>query len=149
MSNDQNPNQIRRKFLKLLSGGAVLIPLTALHGCSGEKDAPTATSAPAPKTDKPAAQQSQTAPMEKTSAPASDKPMPRLAEDDPQARSLGYLHDATKVDTGKYSRFEAGQACKNCALYAETDDAQWGGCSIFPGKLVNADGWCNVYAPKG
>ena len=44
-------------------------------------------------------------------------------------------------------RFEAGQACKNCALYSDTDDAQWGGCSIFPGKLVNADGWCNVYAP--
>jgi hypothetical protein len=25
---------------------------------------------------------------------------------------------------------------------------EWRPCNVFPGKLVNANGWCKVWAPK-
>jgi hypothetical protein len=73
----------------------------------------------------------------------------RLSEDDAAAKGLGYLHDATKVDTTKYPRRagEAGskQFCSNCQLYQAGSEDGWGGCAIFPGKQVNAKGWCNAW----
>jgi len=36
---------------------------------------------------------------------------------DPQAQALGYVADASKVDTKKYPKFVAGQNCTNCSLY--------------------------------
>ncbi len=83
-----------------------------------------------------------------TAAPAKPSGMPKLAEDDPQAKSLSYVHDATNVDSAKQPRYKAGQICANCALYQGKAGDEWGGCSIFPGKAVNANGWCSVYAPK-
>ncbi|MBT8084421.1 MAG: High potential iron-sulfur protein [Woeseia sp.] len=74
--------------------------------------------------------------------------MPRLAEDDPLAQSLSYVHDASSVDSAKQPRYESGQVCSNCALYTGGDGEEWGPCSIFPGKQVKASGWCSVYAPK-
>ncbi|MEJ2515193.1 MAG: high-potential iron-sulfur protein [Gammaproteobacteria bacterium] len=76
----------------------------------------------------------------------------KLAEDNPQAMALGYKHDATEVDTGKYPK-RAGDAgakqfCHNCNLYKGAEGDEWGACSIFPGKLVKADGWCNAWVPK-
>jgi len=64
--------------------------------------------------------------------------LPHLAEDDPTAQSLKYVH-ASAVD---------GQHCANCALIQGTEGDAWRPCQIFPGKLVNADGWCSVWAPK-
>lgn len=72
----------------------------------------------------------------------------RLDQSDPQAQALAYVNDAATVDTAAQPRFEAGQACANCTLFLGEDGAEWGPCSIFPGKLVNAKGWCSVYAPK-
>ena len=73
----------------------------------------------------------------------------RLSEDDPTAKAMGYLHDATQVDVTKYPRRagEAGskQFCSNCQLYKAGSEDGWGTCAIFPGKLVNAKGWCNAW----
>ena len=73
----------------------------------------------------------------------------RLSEDDPTAKAMGYLHDATQVDAAKYPRRagEAGsqQFCDNCQLYKAGSEDGWGGCAIFPGKLVNSKGWCNAW----
>ena len=82
--------------------------------------------------------------------PAHAGDMPKLAEDDPQASALGYKHDASAVDTGKFPK-RAGDAgatqfCHNCQLFQGGDE--WGPCSIFPGKAVAADGWCNAWVPK-
>lgn len=74
--------------------------------------------------------------------------MPKLQESDPQAMALAYVEDASRVDSAKQARYEPGQNCANCALYIVGDDPDWGGCSIFAGKLVSASGWCSVYAPK-
>jgi hypothetical protein len=75
--------------------------------------------------------------------------LPKLAEDDPAAQALGYVHDASAVDAAKYPRYEQGQLCSNCMQIQGEEGAQWRPCAIFPGKLVNADGWCSVWVPKG
>jgi hypothetical protein len=64
--------------------------------------------------------------------------MPHLAEDDQNAQSFKYTH-ASATD---------GQTCANCALVQGADGDAWRPCQIFPGKLVNADGWCTVWAAK-
>lgn len=72
----------------------------------------------------------------------------RLQEDDPTAIALGYKHDASTVDITKYPRRGTPegqkQFCHNCKLYQAGEDG-WGGCGIFPGKQVKAEGWCGAW----
>ncbi len=68
----------------------------------------------------------------------------QLSEDDPTAQSLHYRHDASQVD---HPSFEEGRHCGNCQLY-QGGDEEWGGCAIFPGKLVANAGWCTAWVPK-
>ncbi len=82
------------------------------------------------------------------SAPAAAQELPRLTLEDPAAVALGYVHDAANVDTGKFPRYEAGQACSNCNLISGDDGASWRPCAIFPGKLVANEGWCSAWVPK-
>ena len=74
--------------------------------------------------------------------------MPHLAEDDPMAQGMKYTHDASTVDAGSRPNAAADQKCSNCALIQGNDGDAWRPCQIFPGKLVNANGWCQVWAPK-
>jgi hypothetical protein len=71
----------------------------------------------------------------------------KLAEDDPTAIALSYKEKSTEVDAEKHPNHEASQLCSGCSLYTGGTDP-WGGCAIFPGKLVAADGWCAAYAAK-
>ena len=151
MSKQDLISKERRKVLKILGYGAATVPLAALSACSGEK-APPPAAEPAPKAEEPAMKPAAVEEVEEAvaeaaaEAPAEIELAP-LSEDDPSAKSLGYVEDATTVDAAKYARYEAGQACSNCALYMGGDAAE-GACSIFPGKAVKAAGWCSVYAPK-
>ena len=72
----------------------------------------------------------------------------RLDEKDPQAVALGYVADATKVDTKKFPKYAAGQVCTNCALYQGKASDAWGGCPLFGAKQVAGKGWCSAYAKK-
>src|SRR6267378_3863141 len=72
----------------------------------------------------------------------------RVDEKDAQAQSLGYKHDATKVDKAKFAKYQAGQTCANCTLYQGKPADAWGGCPIFQGKQVAAKGWCSAYVKK-
>ena len=165
----------RRKFLKLVGGTVVLVPLAGLAACSGGGDsAPAGGGETKPAADEGAgsgagadmasqaeeaagsAQQATQEAAEEAAETAGTSGgetggggRPKLSLDDPQAKSLGYVHDATNVDQSKYGRYQPGQACSNCALFQASGDEQWAGCSIFPGKLVNAAGWCSAWAPKG
>lgn len=154
MPEDRKTTEERRRFLKMVGGSAVLVPLTGLTGCSGGEDkAPAAAapkSGPAPAMEKPkaaAAEMESSAPSEATE-PAKSGGMPKLAVDDPQAKSLSYVEDATTINSEDQPRYKAGQACSNCALYQGKASDEWAGCSIFPGRLVRGTGWCSVYAPK-
>jgi len=69
----------------------------------------------------------------------------RVSEDDPMAKALNYVEDASTVDAAK--RF-SDRYCNNCALYAGNQDDEWAKCSIFPGKVVAGRGWCSAWAPK-
>lgn len=64
--------------------------------------------------------------------------LPHLGEDEPTAKALSYVHDAANAPAGKR---KAGTFCKNCNLIKGAKGT-WRGCSIFPGKAVNANGWC-------
>lgn len=136
----------RRRVLKGIGAFAASVQLPGLIGCSEPADPPPpADAGPAADPQPAPAEQPRAAPAQ-TAAPAGS--MARLSEDDPQAKALAYRHEASTVDAAAQPRYQPGQVCSNCALYVGEADAEWGGCSIFPGKLVKGTGWCNVYAPK-
>jgi hypothetical protein len=78
---------------------------------------------------------------------AAAQDLPKLDESDPMAQSLKYTHDASTVDAASRPNPAEEQHCANCALL-QGEEGDWRPCQIFPGKLVNANGWCSVWAPK-
>ena len=72
----------------------------------------------------------------------------KLAESDSMAVALAYVSNAAHVDVKKNSMFKAGQNCANCLQYKGKAGEPLGTCTLFPGKLVAADGWCKVWAKK-
>jgi High potential iron-sulfur protein len=80
--------------------------------------------------------------------PAMAQDLPHLTEDDPMAQAMKYTHDASTVDASAKPNPAENQHCATCALVQGEDGAEWRPCQIFPGKLVNANGWCSVWAPK-
>ncbi len=74
--------------------------------------------------------------------------LPQLTEDDPMAKAMKYVHDASTVDPATRNNPAPEQNCANCALIQGADGDAWRPCQIFPGKVVNAAGWCSVWAPK-
>ena len=81
---------------------------------------------------------------------AQQKPaaMPHVSVTDPQAQALGYKDDASKVDKKKFTNYQAGQVCASCQHFSGKAGEQWGPCAIFPGKQVNAKGWCSAWQKK-
>jgi hypothetical protein len=69
-------------------------------------------------------------------------------ERDPQAQALGYVADASKVDTKKYSKFVSGQNCTICSLYQGKATDKAAACALFAGKLVAGPGWCSAWVKK-
>lgn len=72
---------------------------------------------------------------------AADAPL--VSEDDPTAKALKYVSDASKATGAK-----PGSKCGNCALYQGGAGSAQGGCLLFPGKSVMATGWCSSWAAK-
>ncbi|WP_064604689.1 high-potential iron-sulfur protein [Photobacterium sp. J15] len=70
--------------------------------------------------------------------PAHAADLPQLAEDDPQAAALKYVHASPHSD----------KKCSNCALLQGNEGDEWRPCAIFPGKVVAAEGWCSAWAKK-
>lgn len=70
--------------------------------------------------------------------------LPHLTPDDPTAKALTYTEDAS---TTKAPTHVAGSACANCNFF-QGGSAAYGPCQLFPGKAVNAKGWCAGYAKK-
>ena len=70
--------------------------------------------------------------------------LPAVTEDDPTAKALGYVEDASKTTNAKH---KAGAACANCQFYSGGATGR-GPCQLFPGKSVAAKGWCISQNPK-
>lgn len=69
-------------------------------------------------------------------------------EADPQAKALGYVADASKVDAKKFPKYATGQNCANCALYQAKPTDPAGGCPLFAGRQVPAKAWCSAWVKK-
>jgi hypothetical protein len=81
-------------------------------------------------------------------ADAGNGEMPPVDPSDPTAQSLGYQHNAADVDATRYPDRNPAHNCSNCILYQGAAGDEWGGCPLFPGRTVNANGWCSSYTPK-
>ena len=75
--------------------------------------------------------------------------LPKITEDDPVAQALQYTHDASSVDPASRPQPAEDQTCLNCAQLTGNEGDEWRPCNIFVGKLVNVNGWCSVWVPKG
>lgn len=71
-----------------------------------------------------------------------------LDPNDPTAKALGFVPDATKVSAAANPTYKAGQKCAVCAQYLGKPGDASGGCNIFAGHSVPAGGWCKTFAPK-
>lgn len=151
----KNPDQ-RRRFLRLIGTAAALLPIAAITGCSDETPPPAR---PSPQPDpEPSMQPESTPEPEPEPEPAQEtaqqatEQLPELSLDDPTAKALGYRHDAANVDLQKFPQRGAPAAanhyCRNCTLFQGAEGDAWGPCTLFPGRRVNANGWCSGYTPK-
>ena len=84
----------------------------------------------------------------RSGADAQSQNLPKLTKDDPVAQALQYTHDASTVDPASRAQAAANQTCANCAQIVGNEGDEWRPCQIFPGKLVNSNGWCSVWVPK-
>ena len=71
-----------------------------------------------------------------------------VSPDDPTAKSLGYVQDASKVLAASNPTYKPGQMCANCLQYTAVAGGAEGTCVIFSNKLVKSKGWCKVWVPK-
>jgi hypothetical protein len=65
---------------------------------------------------------------------------PLITEQDPAAQAVHYVEDASRAKGAA-----AGADCSNCSIYGAAG-ADQGTCTLFPGKLVKAAGWCNAWS---
>ncbi|MGB8636174.1 MAG: high-potential iron-sulfur protein [Rhodanobacteraceae bacterium] len=70
---------------------------------------------------------------------------PHLGVEDPMAVALKYVEDAKTTQNPKHV---AGANCSNCKFFHGKEGDMWGPCDLFPGKAVNAKGWCVSHSPK-
>jgi hypothetical protein len=73
---------------------------------------------------------------------------PPLGEQEPQAKALGYVSDAGKVDAKTNPTYKQGQSCANCLQLTGNAGEQFRPCNLFPGKTVAATGWCKAWVKK-
>jgi hypothetical protein len=75
--------------------------------------------------------------------------LPKVNEKDSVAAALGYVSDAKRVDTKASPTYQAGATCSNCSWYqGKAADPAGGPCTFFPGKNVDANGWCRMWNKK-
>jgi len=69
--------------------------------------------------------------------------LPLVSADDPTAKALKYVSDASKATDAK-----PGSKCANCSFYQGAAGSAQGACPLFPGKAVKAAGWCMSWTAK-
>jgi hypothetical protein len=126
-----NGTMSRREALKSLALGAGTL-LAA--GAAGAATSAAATSAAA------------------SSAAAKPPPasgnLPHLMPTDLLAVALSYHESASTVDAKMFPTYKPDQKCGTCLQLTGTVGDPWRPCNLFPGKLVNAGGWCKVWVKK-
>ncbi len=72
----------------------------------------------------------------------------KLDVNDRAARELGYVEDASRVDTKKYPAYVQGSSCDKCLQLQGKPGESYRPCGLFPGKLVAASGWCSRWTAE-
>lgn len=80
--------------------------------------------------------------------PAAAADVPHLDPKDPNAVALDYHLNATQVTVQQDPTYRPGQRCDSCLQLQGQEGQPWRPCNLFPGQLVNAQGWCRVWVPK-
>lgn len=78
-----------------------------------------------------------------TGSALADTPPPKVDPKDSTAAALGYTSDAKTVDKKAFPMYQVGSTCSNCSWYQAG-----GACTFFPGKSVDANGWCRMWNKK-
>jgi High potential iron-sulfur protein len=73
---------------------------------------------------------------------------PHLDVKDPAAVAVGYVESTAKVDPKKYPTYTQGTNCENCLQLQGAAGALYRPCTLFPGKLVAAAGWCSAWTAE-
>ena len=71
-----------------------------------------------------------------------------LDEAEPAAVAIGYVANARNVDVKKFPAYRRGQSCTTCTLLEFGTGVQRG-CTLVPGRLVMAGGWCKAWKLRG
>ncbi len=71
-----------------------------------------------------------------------------LGEAEPAAVAIAYTANARNVDLKQYPAYRRGQSCVTCA-FIEFGTGLQRGCTLVPGRLVMAPGWCKVWKLRG
>jgi len=83
-----------------------------------------------------------------TGSPTGTSPA-KVDAKDATAVALGYVSDAKRVDKAASPTFQAGASCSSCSWYqGKPADPAGGPCTFFPGKNVDANGWCRMWSKK-
>ena len=69
--------------------------------------------------------------------------LPLVSADDPTAKALKYVPDASKAADAK-----PGSKCANCTFYQGAAGSAQAACLLFPGKAVKSTGWCSSWTLK-
>jgi hypothetical protein len=80
-------------------------------------------------------------------ATGADAP-PVLDVNDPTAKALAYVADASSVDVRNYPKYQPGQKCSNCSLWQGEPTDKLGGCELVLGQYVLSTGWCKAWEAK-
>jgi hypothetical protein len=141
----------RRDVLAAALTGIASLPLfacTSTPPAEETKSAAPPPSQPAAPAETPAAAAPQAPEGAAGTAAATGDHLPHITEQDAQAVAFHYVHDATKVDKSKNPTFQAGSSCENCLQTLGKAGEDWRPCKVIPGKLVNAKGWCMLWAKQ-
>jgi hypothetical protein len=79
---------------------------------------------------------------------AQPAPAAKLDVHDPQAVALGYVENASLVDTKKYPHYVPGSNCDNCLQLQGKPGNNYRPCTLFSGKLVAVAGWCSGWTAE-
>jgi High potential iron-sulfur protein len=71
-----------------------------------------------------------------------------LAENEPAAKSVGYVANSRTVDLKANPGYKRSQTCTTCAFIAFGTGRQRA-CSVIGNRLVESAGWCKLWKLRG
>jgi len=72
----------------------------------------------------------------------------KLSVSDPAAVALGYVENASQVDSKKYPNYVKGSTCENCLKLEGKPGDAYRPCELFKDKVVSVNGWCSGWTAE-